>query len=144
MEKITYITQEDTKKQYKKILDQILEEHTKENFPELSDTPSQDYAIMAYQKENLLGGISFQQVYDTVHVAALAVKLSYRNSSIGSSLMNEMEMFCLKKNIRMVTVSTLSYQALGFYQKLEYRIFGQIEDYPFQGTTKYYLLKHLK
>src|SRR3989338_8222104 len=39
-------------------------------------------------------------------------------------------------------VDTFSFQARGFYEKLGYKIFGKLDDFP-PGETRYYLSKQL-
>ena len=41
-------------------------------------------------------------------------------------------------------LDTLSFQARPFYEKLGYRVYGQLEDFPAgSGHTRYYLTKTL-
>lgn len=49
----------------------------------------------------------------------------------------------LEKHCKYLTVNTQDYQALPFYKKNGVIIFGELEDSPIEGTTKYYLKKEL-
>jgi hypothetical protein len=40
-------------------------------------------------------------------------------------------------------LDTFSYQARPFYEKLGYRVFGELEDYP-PGHTRFFLRKQLR
>ena len=44
------------------------------------------------------------------------------------------------RGCRHAYLDTFDFQALGFYQKLGYELFGHLDDYP-PGHTKYFLQK---
>jgi hypothetical protein len=44
--------------------------------------------------------------------------------------------------VKNVFLDTFSFQAPGFYQKLGYRVFGELVDFP-PGHTRQYLTKRL-
>ena len=54
-----------------------------------------------------------------------------------------MEQYAESIGVHTVSLSTLSYQALDFYQKLGYTLSGSMTDYPRRGLTKYALYKRL-
>jgi hypothetical protein len=45
--------------------------------------------------------------------------------------------------VKTLTLTTKAYQALGFYLKQGYEVFGELADVPMMGTTKYYLAKKI-
>jgi hypothetical protein len=49
----------------------------------------------------------------------------------------------LTRGCQSVFLDTHDFQALPFYQKLGYEIFGELEDFP-PGHTRYYLKKRLQ
>ena len=54
-----------------------------------------------------------------------------------------MEPGAFKHPSKAITLTTKAYQALGFYLKQGYEVFGELEDVPMIGTTKYYLVKKI-
>ncbi|XJS11100.1 GNAT family N-acetyltransferase [Aerococcaceae bacterium WGS1372] len=150
---IDYINSKNPK-ETKEAVDQLIDNHTRQQFEDIHDLDTYHYAISAVLKEHdpdvkgkerdlFIGGIAFRQQYDTAHVGALAVDPAFRGMNIGRQLIQEAEAFLEKKQVHTVTLSTLNYQALGFYQKLGYQLYGQLEDIPRRGMTKYLLYKRL-
>lgn len=151
--KIDYIPSENPK-ETKEAVDQLIDDHTREQFQDINDLEIHHYAISAVLKERdpdakgqerdlFVGGVAFGQQYDTAHINSLAVDPAFRGLNIGRQLIEAAEAFLEKKHVHTVTLSTLSYQALDFYQKLGYQLYGQLEDLPRRGVTKYLLYKRL-
>jgi GNAT superfamily N-acetyltransferase len=65
-----------------------------------------------------------------------------RGQRNGSRLMDAAEEYAMQRGCHAAALDTHSYEALGFYQKRGYDIFGALEDCP-PGHTKYYLRKRL-
>lgn len=101
-------------------------------------------SIAAMIDETIVGGLIAKQTYESMYINLLAVDENYREQRIGSQLMAEIEKIAHERGMIQLTLTTKSYQALGFYQKLGYEIFGTLEDMPMRGVTKYYLHKRLK
>ena len=59
-----------------------------------------------------------------------------------SRLMDAAEDYAIRRGCFAATLETHSFEALGFYQKRGYEVFGVLEDYP-PGHTKYFLRKRL-
>lgn len=136
------------------LIDQLIDDHSRQEFDEQDDLQIYQYAICAellgediepteQAQGKFIGGVAFRQLLDTAHIGALAVASEYRGHDIGSRLIEEAELFLEKQGVHTVTLSTLNYQALGFYQKLGYQVYGQLEDLPRKGVTKYHLYKRL-
>lgn len=125
------------------MVDQLIDDHTRECFPEYTDLALHLHAIGAYDSGKFIGGIVLRCQYDTAHVGSLAVDPNYRGLKIGSRLIQEAEAYLDAIQVHTVTLSTLNYQALGFYLKLGYQLHGQLDDLPTRGMTKYFLYKRL-
>lgn len=66
-----------------------------------------------------------------------------RGKGYGTRLMQIAEEEAVRRGCFGAHLDTLSFQALPFYQKLGYTVFGQIDDFPI-GHARYYLKKMLK
>lgn len=94
--------------------------------------------------EGYLGGVFAKQIGNRMHISLLAVEESVRGRKIGSQLLIQVEVYARKQKCHYLTVNTQDFQAVSFYQKHQFSIFGQLEDCPFEGTTKFYLKKRLE
>jgi ribosomal protein S18 acetylase RimI-like enzyme len=124
------------------ILNQIFEEQTLvADFPLIAD---QVYAFAAWENDQVAGGIVAKQTYESLYVQLLAVSPSYRGRQVGSRLLEAIEQIAQEQDLIHITLTTKSYQALDFYLKHGYEVFGEVADLPMRGVTKYYLKKRLK
>ena len=86
----------------------------------------------------LLGGI-WGGWLDVKH---LWVAAAARNAGNGRRLLQAAEAYALERGCFAATLETHSFQALPFYEKQGYEVFGRLEDYP-PGHAKFYLQKRL-
>ncbi len=61
----------------------------------------------------------------------------------GTKLLREIETIAIEKQCDFIKLDTLSFQALGFYEKNEYQVFGTIDNVG-RDFKHYYLKKDLK
>lgn len=99
-------------------------------------------AVFLRQGRALLGGASGYTHWTWLFVAHLWVAQSLRGGGWGRRLMEEMEAAAVRRGCRAAHLDTFSFQALGFYEKLGYRRFGTLPDYP-PGESRYFLCKEL-
>ncbi len=105
--------------------------------------PDTKFAVFARNDENkVVGGIRATAFWNYCIIELLWLADETRGSGIGSQLMAQAEFFAKEKGFYYMRTETLSFQAKPFYEKLGYRVFGQLEDYP-QGHTTYCLVKKL-
>ena len=99
------------------------------------------YAEVKPQK--LVGGlISYIDWGQWLYIDTIWVDANYRRQGIGKYLVTSAEQKAIKKDIKRARLCTFDFQALPFYQKLGYTIYGKLEDFP-EGHTVYYLKKIL-
>lgn len=101
-------------------------------------------AIAAVYQGKIAGGLIAKQTYESIYINLLAVDEAYREQRIGSQLMQKIEEIAIQRGVIHLSLTTKSYQALDFYQKNGYVVFGSLADMPMRGVTKYYLHKRLK
>jgi GNAT superfamily N-acetyltransferase len=91
---------------------------------------------------DLIGGAAGNVGLGWLHVDVLWVAERHRGRDLGSRVMDGLEALALRHGARRSRVETTSFQALDFYRKRGYVVFGQIEDLP-DGHTFYYLQRRL-
>jgi GNAT superfamily N-acetyltransferase len=89
--------------------------------------------------DTTIGGLWAQSAYGWFFVDLLFVPEAMRRSGIGSQLMRRAEAAAVQRRCVGVFLDSFSFQARGFYEKLEYEIFGTL-DYP-RGVTRYFFRK---
>lgn len=67
---------------------------------------------------------------------------SIRGQGYGTKLVYGLEQFAKENGIFHVKLETTDFQALAFYHKAGYEVYGQLENYPL-GHTVFYLKKDL-
>ncbi|HET9111634.1 MAG TPA: GNAT family N-acetyltransferase [Ktedonobacterales bacterium] len=105
-----------------------------------------DYArlgVFAYadaERQTLIGGVFGDLLWDWLHVDSLWVHDDYRGRGVGSALMRYAEEVARARGIANIHLETTTFQALPFYRKLGYELFGELPNKP-RGSTWYYLKK---
>lgn len=87
------------------------------------------------------GGLWGATAYGWLYTQMLAVPEAARGQGLGRQLMAAAEAEALRRGCRQAWVDT-QFGALGFYQRLGYRVFGALPDYP-PGFTRSFLSKAL-
>ena len=83
------------------------------------------------QAGNVLGGVKgIYSNYGWLWVDLLWISEPYRGQGYGTKLMNQIEGEAAKNGCRNAYLNSFSFQAVEFYRKLGYRVFGQLEDFP--------------
>lgn len=91
----------------------------------------------------VLGGLLGGTYWNWLHISILWLADDLRGQRIGSDLMGMAEAEAVKRGCHSALVDTMSFQALPFYEKLGYTVWGQLEDFP-PGHTRYFLRKRLQ
>ncbi|MGG4090407.1 GNAT family N-acetyltransferase [Paenibacillus sp. FSL W8-0187] len=89
----------------------------------------------------ILGGIVGEICWNWLEIHYLFVDEPYRKSGYGAKLLNEVEKIAIEKQCEFAKLDTLSFQALDFYIKQGYEVYGKIENAG--RHTHYYLKKEL-
>jgi len=91
-------------------------------------------------QDNTLGGIIGEIKWGWLYVEGLWVADSVRTNGLGEKLLQSLEQDAFSKGITNFRLETTSFQALDFYLKQGYSVFGQLPDMP-PGFTSYFLQK---
>ena len=89
------------------------------------------------------GGLIADTYWGWMAINILWLRDDLRGQGLGSRLLKMAEDEAMRRGCKNAHLDTLSFQALGFYRKFGYTVFGQIDGLP-PGHTRYYLRKTLE
>lgn len=102
------------------------------------------FAVFAKDENGkVIGGIRACAYWNYCIIELLWLCEKTRGLGTGTKLIKAAEEFALDKGFNYMRTETLSFQARPFYEKLGYRVYGELPDYP-KGHTTYCLVKELK
>jgi GNAT superfamily N-acetyltransferase len=90
----------------------------------------------------VVGGLWGRTGFDWLFVELLVVPESLRGRGVGTDLMQRAEAEAAARGCRGVWLDTFEFQARGFYERLGYTCFGELNDYP-PGSSRYFMKKVL-
>ena len=90
----------------------------------------------------ILGGAVAETGWQWLHVDLLWVAEPYRGQGIGRELLHAAERTARERGCVHSYLDTFDFQALPFYERVGYAVFGIQNDYP-PGHDRYYLRKML-
>ena len=91
----------------------------------------------------LAGGLLGKTQLAWLKTEILIVDERHRNSGIGKTLMQRAESEAMARGCVHAYVDTMAWQARGFYEKLGYRVAGELPDWDSHGHSKYFLIKKM-
>jgi len=99
-------------------------------------------AFVAKDEGNLAGACVMHVFWGAVHIKYLYVAEKYRKKHLGTNLITHAIQYGLDHNCSFALVETMSYQALGFYQKLGFNLEFTQSGFSY-GTSLHYLRKEI-
>jgi len=91
----------------------------------------------------IAGGLFAQCSYGWMFVQFLVVPEDGRGQGLGTQLMMRAEAIARAHGCAGIYLSTLAFQARGFYEKLGYTVFGELTEYPKGMAPHVFLQKRL-
>ena len=89
---------------------------------------------------DVIGGLVGHIKWRWLYVSKLWLPASLRGSGVGTQLMATAEAHAWREGCLGAYLDTFEYQALPFYQKLGYELFGTLDGFP-PGYKQFYLRK---
>ncbi|MGH7829497.1 MAG: GNAT family N-acetyltransferase [Candidatus Binatia bacterium] len=112
----------------------------------VSQTGAFDFQELALflrdDRKAIVGGLVGWTRWKWLHIDNLWLAEPIRNKGYGSDLLAAAEAEAVARGCTLADLDTFSFQALGFYQKRGYEVFGALENIGGQ-YTKYFLRKVL-
>ena len=90
----------------------------------------------------VVGGLIARLTWGWLYVDKLWIAEWHRGQGHGTRLLAEAERFAREHGCHSAHLGTLEYQALPFYKRFGYRVWGVLEGYP-PGYRKYHVRKDL-
>jgi GNAT superfamily N-acetyltransferase len=103
--------------------------------------PWRPLAAFAREGKSVVAGLAGETYSGWLFIRYLWVSDALRGRGIGRKLMADAEARALERSCHSAYVDTFSFQAPGFYPKLGYEVFGEL-DYP-PGHKRIFLQKRL-
>ena len=98
--------------------------------------------LLVSEGDDVVGGLWARTYFGWLCIEVVFVPESLRGQGIGAELMSGAEREAAARGCRNAWLDTFEFQARGFYEKLGYRCFGELEDYP-AGFSRYFMTKAL-
>ena len=95
---------------------------------------------IAYDAEQVVGGVYGYINHGYLYVSALWVDETYRHYKLGSRLMDHLEEEAIEKKIYKNWLGTCSFQARPFYEKRGYRVLATFNELP-KGFTNWTMIR---
>ncbi|WP_080844837.1 GNAT family N-acetyltransferase [Cytobacillus gottheilii] len=133
----------ESKREDKQYVDEALYKFNLEHFPK--DLGGRYEEINLFLKDDngkVYGGILAAVCWNWLEIYTFILDEDIRYSGYGTTLLTEVEAIALDKKCDFIKVDTLSFQALDFYQKNGYEVFGSIDQVG-REFVHYYLKKDL-
>jgi len=93
-------------------------------------------------EQKVVGGLIGVTYWGWLYVDRFWLDEGLRQRGYGTQIMAAAEAEALRRGCRHAHLDTLSFQALGFYQRQGYTVWGMLEDLP-PGHRRYFLKKDL-
>jgi len=94
------------------------------------------------ERRDIVGGLVGETFLGWLAIGLLWIADEHRGKGLGPSLMETAEEEARRRGARNAYVDTFSFQAPGFYDKLGYRAFGRLDEFP-PGHHRLWMTKAL-
>lgn len=114
----------------------------------LQHAPADDYQPLAlFVRDNqgqIMGGLLGETFWEWLHVSIVWLSEDLRGRGFGRDLLTAAEKEALRRGCHSAFLDTLSFQAVEFYEKQGYKIYGKLDNFPPGGHVRYFMQKALK
>jgi len=107
-----------------------------------NDCPRSVACFLRDQEGRIVGGAQGDLWGRSVHIAAMWVAEEHRGKGHGSALLGTIEAYAASQGYKLSYLETTSFQARPFYEKLGYRLFGELQGID-DECTLYFMRKNL-
>jgi len=140
---MTFLITQELNTQAKEVVENELYKYNLKHFPE--DLRGKYEEIQIFLKDengNVRGGIVAEVCWNWLEIHTFMIDENIRKCGFGTKLLLALEEIAFAKQCDFIKVDTLSFQALGFYEKHGYQVFGTLNNVG-RDFQHYYLTKEL-
>jgi len=140
---MTFLITQDLNTQAKEVVENELYKYNLKHFP--ADLRGKYEEIQIFLKDengNVRGGIVAEVCWNWLEIHTFMIDENIRKCGFGTKLLLALEEIAFAKQCDFIKVDTLSFQALGFYEKHGYQVFGTLNNVG-RDFQHYYLTKEL-
>lgn len=122
----------------------IFDELHRHNASQTNDSGLQNLTVLLRDAEdNVVGGLLGETYWGWLNVEQMWIEESFRKQGYGGKLLAAAESEAIARGCGAAYLDTFSFQALEFYQRFGYEVFGTLDDFP-QGHKRFFMRKSLK
>lgn len=96
--------------------------------------------LLRENNKRVVGGLYASTAWEWLHINQLWVANTYRKCGYGAQLLKSAEQAAKVRKCKQAYLDTFDFQALSFYQKYGYKIFGVIDNFVMEHK-RYFLKK---
>lgn len=100
------------------------------------------FGFYATNNDEIIGGIVVYEKMQWIAVDTLFIDEKYRKQKIGSKLISKLIEYCKENNLIGIHLTTMDFQAKGFYEKQGFELVSEIKDWP-KGVTRFEFIKYI-
>jgi GNAT superfamily N-acetyltransferase len=112
------------------------------NEPYLGPPDFRPLAVLAFEGEELRGGLTGQTARGVLYIDHFWVAPAHRRQGLGARLLAAAEGEARGRGCRMAWLDTYDFQARPFYERHGYTVFGELEGFA-NGHKRYFMKKRL-
>lgn len=105
-----------------------------------NDNKSAVFTLRDKHTNKIRGGVAGYSQNQMMFIDILYVSEQLQHNGYGSMLVGKIEEEAVKRNCNQIYTDTFDFQALDFYLKLNYEVFGELDGYE-KGYRRYFLQK---
>ncbi|MGD6796093.1 GNAT family N-acetyltransferase [Metabacillus indicus] len=123
-----FIISKENNQTHKNFVNQKLYEYNAMHFPEDLNGRYEEVNVYLKDESGLVrGGILCEICWNWLEIHTLMIDEDLRHSGYGSQLLAEAEKIASERDCDFVKVDTLSFQAVDFYKKHGYEVYGTLD-----------------
>ncbi|MBN1136220.1 MAG: GNAT family N-acetyltransferase [Anaerolineae bacterium] len=129
--------------EFKRYLQRILNEHHETAYPLMEVPKSKRFMIRVTDEAGVVvGGALIWAYWGWLDFSLIALEKKVRGRGLGRQLMAVIEEKAREEGCTRIRVEAFEHE-VGFYQRMGFRVVGQLEDYP-EGHSYYWMRKDLQ